>query len=371
KIIRASSGRKDAAESLMKKFPLDEIQTDAILDLALYRISQLEIEHIREELKEKRAEAARIEKLLKSKTQMWKLVQSELEAVADKFGDKRRSDFGTTDEIAEFDPSAYIVRENTNVVVTADGWIKRVNSLTSIAKTRVRDGDSVLSVIPGSTLDNAVFFSSDGTAFTVPFDQIPVSSGYGEPLAKHVRLGDGVTVISAITTDPRFVEAVEDDSKHWGPLLLIATKHGQVMTIPFHLFRSPSTKAGRRYCRLRKGDEVIYCRLIEEAQTMFLASAKSRVLHFSLEEIPLLTNAGIGVRGIKLDAGDRVLGAVQLSRPSDCLRVINNNGKELVFGQQKYQVTSRGGRGILTSKRNSFDQIIQPDIELVDWSTME
>ncbi len=371
KIIRASSGKKDAAAKLMKKFKLDDLQTDAILELALYRISQLEIEGIRTELKEKKAEAARIEKLLKSKTQMWKLIRTELEEVAAEFGDKRRSDFGSADEITEFDPSAYIVKENTNVVVTTEGWVKRVNSLQSVSKTRVREGDSVLDVLPGSTLHSAVFFSSDGVAFTIPMDQLPVSSGYGEPLTKHAKLADGARVISAITTDPRFVEAVDDDSAEWGPLLLIGTRNGQTLTIPFHSFRQPSTKSGRKYCRLRPGDEVMYCELITEAETVFFAFANARVLHFSIAEIPMLTSAGKGVRGIKLDADDHVLGIVQLTRPSDCLRVINTNDKELVFGQQKYQVTSRGGRGVLTSKRTGFTRVIQPEIELVDWSEME
>ncbi|GAB5440589.1 MAG: DNA topoisomerase IV subunit A [Fuerstiella sp.] len=371
KIIRASSGKKDAAEKLMKKFPLDDVQTDAILELALYRISQLEIEGIRTELKEKKTEAARIEKLLKSKTQMWKLIRTELEEVAAEYGDKRRSDFGSTDEIAEFDPSAYIVRENTNVVVTADGWVKRVNSLQSVSKTRVREGDSVRAVVPGSTVDNAVFFSSDGVAFTIPIDQLPVSSGYGEPLAKHARLADGARIVAALTTDSRFVEAVPDDSDEWGPLLLVGTKRGQVLTIPYHSFRTPSTKAGRKYCRLRAGDAVVYCDLITDAQTVFFASANARVIHFSLDEVPMLTSAGKGVRAIKLEWEDEVLGVVQLSRPSDCLRVVNSNGKELSFGQQKYQVTSRGGRGVLTSKRTSFEQVLQPEIQLVDWSEME
>jgi DNA gyrase subunit A len=371
KIIRASKGKKDAAEKLMEKFPLDAIQTDAILELALYKLSQLEIEHILVELKEKRAEARRIERLLKSPKSLWALIKTELEAVASEFGDKRRSAFGSSREITEFDPQAYIVRENTNVVVTREAWIKRVNQLASVERTRVREGDSVLAVEPGSTLDNVVMFSSDGVAFTIPIEQIPVSSGHGEPVAKHVRLNDGATIVSVLTTDARFVEAVDDDSEEWGPLLLVATKHGQVLTIPFHGFRMPSTRAGRKFCRLRKGDQVVDCQLIKDAETCMMASATARVVHFALDDIPMLTNAGKGVRGIKVDDKDQVLGIVQLARPSDCLRVKNTSDKLLSFGQQKYQVTSRGGRGVQTSKRIGFVEVIRPEIELVDWSTME
>jgi DNA gyrase subunit A len=302
---------------------------------------------------------------------MWNLVETELEEVAGQFGDRRKSNFGSADEITEFDPQAYIVRENTNVVVTREGWIKRVNQLASVSRTRVREGDSVLAVVPGSTLDNVVMFSSDGVVFTLPIDQIPVSSGYGEPVAKHIRLSDGATIVSVLTTDARFVEAVDDDSDDWGLLLLAATKQGQVLTIPFHGFRTASTKAGRKFCRLRKGDEVVDCQLITDAETCMMASANARVVHFALDDIPMLTNAGKGVRGIKVDEKDQVLGIVQLARPSDCLRVMNTSGKLVSFGQQKYQVTSRGGRGVQTSKRIGFVEVIRPEIKLVDWSTME
>lgn len=189
KIIRASSGKKDAAAKLMAEFPLDELQTDAILELQLYRISKLEIGRIREELSEKQAEAARIEATLKSRTKMWKLITTELEQVATDFADGRRSELGSAEEVVEYDPQAYIVRENTNVVVTKDGWIKRVGQLSSVSRTRVREGDTVLTVVPGSTLDHVVFCCSDGVAYTLPIDQIPVSSGYGEPLAKREDAG--------------------------------------------------------------------------------------------------------------------------------------------------------------------------------------
>jgi DNA gyrase subunit A len=370
KIIRASNGKADAAQRLMAEFPLDEIQTDAVLDLALYRISKLEIGRIREELEQKEAEAAGIEAILKSKTRMWKLITTELEQVATAHGDERRSELGSAGEVVEFDPQAYIVRENTNVVVTRDGWIKRVGQLSSVSKTRVREGDSVRAVVPGSTLDNAVFFCSDGVAYTLPIDQLPVSSGYGEPLAKRVRLQDGVSVVTALTTDPRFVPPLEEARGKVGLTLLIATRAGLVMQLPYESFRTPSTKAGRRYCRLGKGDQVAGVELVTGAKTLFLATRRARILHFPIKDIPLLGGPGKGVRGIKLEAGDEVLGFVQMSRPGDVLRVRNDNDSILSFGQTKYQVTSRGGRGVRTSSRTGFAELIQPEIELVDWSEM-
>lgn len=374
RIIRKSTGKQDACVKLMKAFPLDEIQTIAILDLALYRISSLEINSIREELKEKEAAATKIRNILKSDTKLWKVVQKELKEVGDEFDDKRRTGLGSSEEVTEFDASAYIVRENTNIVVTQDGWLKRVGRLAKVGSTRVRDGDKVLDVLPASTLDSVVFFSSDGVAFTLPVDQIPASSGYGHPLSKYARMSDGAQIIAAVTTDERFTyidEKVKGNPTPW-PYMLIVTAMGQVMQVSFTTYRQQSTKAGRKYCRLRKGDRVVYVKMIEEeAETMFIASKKARITHIAISDVPLLTNPGIGVKGLKVEADDEAIGAVQLSRPGDCLRVINAKGKTLSFGQMKYGVTNRGGKGIKTSHRTGFDQIIRPDIQLVDWAEIE
>ena len=142
------------------------------------------------------------------------------------------------------------------------------------------------------------------------------------------------------------------------------------MQLPFESFRTPSTKSGRKYCRLGKTDHVVCVQLVTEAETMFMASRKARILHFAIEEVPVLGGAGKGVRGIKLEAGDELLGVVQLSRPSDTLRVRNDNDSVLSFGQTKYQVTSRGGRGVKTSSRTGFAELIHPEIQVVDWSEL-
>ena len=167
--------------------------------MMLYRISKLEIDDIRKELTEKQAEAERLRKLLKSEARLWGVVRTELEELLTQFPDKRKTSIGSSEEITEFDAAAYIVKENANVVLTREGWIKRVGRLAKVEGTRVREGDSVLDVVPGSTLDTVVFFASDGIAYTLPIDQVPASSGYGEPISKHVKLQDGVSIVAAIT----------------------------------------------------------------------------------------------------------------------------------------------------------------------------
>lgn len=374
KIIRNSSGKRDAADKLMKAFPLDEEQTMVILELQLYRISQLEINTILEELGQKQTEADKIRKLLASEKKLWNVVQVELEDLAAQFPDKRRTTIGSSEEIVEFDAAAYIVKENTNVVLTRDGWVKRVGRLQSVETTRVREGDAVLDVIPGSTADSVVLFASDGIAYTLAISDIPVSSGYGEPISKHVKIGDGVGIIAALTTDARFTPADEESGSELppSPYFLALTLHGQIMRLPLSPFRLPSTKSGRKYCRLVEGDRVVWVELVRDATSLFIATTQARVTHFAISDVPILSGAGKGVRGIKLsDPKDNVLGAAQMARPSDCLRVKTSHDKVLVFGQMKYEIAARGGKGIRAAQRSTFTEILRPDIVLVDWATIE
>jgi DNA gyrase subunit A len=373
KIIRKSNGKQDASQKLQRAFPLDEEQANAVLELQLYRISQLEIGRIREELDEKKAEAERIRAILKSERKLWGVVRQELNELGTQFGTPRRTAIGNADEITEFDPQAYILKENTNVVVSADGWIRRVGRTSGIDKLRVRDGDAVLAVVPASTLDHVVFFCSDGTAYTLPVSEIPASTGYGEPLAKHAKLRDGANVVGAITTDGRFTpEDVVKKNAPPSPYLFVATSNGQVLRISFSTFRQPSTKAGRRYCRVGKGDRVVHVEFVENKDTLFLISKRARLIHFSVTDVPILSGPGKGVRGLKLtESGDEVLGARRLTRPGDTLKVINEHHRELAFGQHKYTVTSRGGKGVKTSQRTGIRSIVPAEITLVDWEGVE
>ncbi len=374
KIIRNSDGKQDAAAKLMKEFSqLDEIQTMAILEMQLYRISKLEIDDILKELEEKQAEAERLRKLLKSETRLWGVVRTEFEELLTQFPDKRRTSIGSSEEITEFDAAAYIVKENTNVVLTREGWIKRVGRLAKAEGTRVREGDSVLDVVPGSTLDTVVFFASDGIAYTLPIDQVPASSGYGEPISKHVRLQDGVSIVAAISTDARFTpeDQQKKDDPAPQPYLFVVTSFGNVLRLPLSPFRTASNKNGRKFSRLVSGDRVVSVQLIRDAETVFLVTRKARLIHFKLEDVPVLSGAGKGVRGIKVEPTDGVLGFKFLTRPSDTLQVRTNADKTMTFGQMKYSVTGRGGRGIRTSHRSEYTEIIHEPIQLIDWAAIE
>ncbi len=373
KMIRDSDGKADAAAKLMKAFKLDEPQAEAILDAQLYRIAQMETKKILDELEEKQDEAARIEGILRSEKKLWGIIKNELTGLAEKFGDRRRTRIVSGEDTPEFDPEAYIVRENTNVVLTRDGWIKRVGRLAAVESTRVREGDEVIAVVPGSTLDHVIFFADDGAAYTMRINEVPASSGYGEPVAKFFRLGDQVHILAAVTTDPRFTppDQPPTNGEPPGPYLLVVTAQGQTLRAPLAPFRTASNKLGRRYVRLNEGDKVVMATVLRDEETIYLASASGHVIHFRVEDINILSGAGKGVMGIKLEKGDACLGGALMSGRFDKFVLETSGGKTMEFGRAKYEVTSRGGKGFEAVKRTTFVRVVSPPIELVDWDQVE
>ncbi|HEV3260835.1 MAG TPA: DNA topoisomerase IV subunit A [Gemmataceae bacterium] len=374
RLIRDSDGKQDAAGKLMKTFKLDEVQADAILDAQLYRLAQLEIKKILDELKDKEAEATRIEAILRSDKKLWGVVKDELNQVGEKYADRRRTRMASAEDLPDFDPEAYIVRENTNVVLTRDGWVKRVGRLAAVESTRVREGDEVIAVVPGSTLDHVVFFADDGAAYTMRINEVPASSGYGEPVAKFFRLGDQVRLINAATTDERFTppdEPAKKNGEPGGPYLLVVTAQGQTLRTPLTPFRTASNKLGRRYVRLNEGDRVVMATVLRDEETIYLASASGHVIHFRIDDINVLSGAGKGVMGIKLEGGDICLGGALMSGRFDKMVLETSGGKTMEFGRAKYDVTSRGGKGFEAVKRTNFVRVVPPPIELVDWDQVE
>jgi DNA gyrase subunit A len=373
KMIRESEGKADAAEKLIRAFKLDAIQADAILDSQLYKIAQLEIQKILDELRDKTRQAEKIEAILRSKAKLWDTVKDELGKIAEEHGGRRRTRIGSSDDMLDFDPEAYIVRENTNVVVTRDGWIKRVGRLASIETTRVREGDAVLAVVPGSTLDHVVFFADDGAAFTMRLTDVPATTGYGDPLTKFFKLDDQVRIVAAASTDTRFMPAEVKGKKDEppGPYLLTVTQQGMTLRTPFAPFRIASTKVGRRYAKLNEGDRVVMATVLTgEEESILLASADGRVLHFAIDEINVLAGVGKGVIGIKLADEDKCLGGLLITKKSQALQIETSGGKTMEF-TGRYEIVARGGRGFEAVKRTSFVRIVPPPIELVDWEQIE
>ncbi|MBA4065932.1 MAG: DNA topoisomerase [Isosphaera sp.] len=372
KLIRESTGKPDAADKLKANFKLDDDQVGAILDAQLYKIAQMEIRKILDELAEKKAEALRIEGLLKSEKKLWGVVRGELEALAEQFPERRKTRMASDEDVLTFDAEAYIVRENTNVVLTRDGNLKRVGRLQSVESTRVKEGDEVVAVVPASTLDHVVFFADDGTAYTMRANEVPATAGYGEPVTKYFKFADGVRVVAAVTTDPRFTPPDQPERRGTpgGPYILVATTAGNVLRIPLAGFRAESTKAGRRFVKLDPGDKVVMARLVGDETGVMLASAGGHLIHFPVDEVAVLSGAGKGVIGIKLD-DDVCVGGTLVGGRFDKLFVETETGGQREFGPGAVKSQRRGGKGDRPFVRTRFTRVAPDPIALVNWDEVD
>ena len=205
RIIRKSDGKADSAEKIMARFKLDADQTDAILELKIYRLARLEILIIRQELEEKRKRARQIGALLKDEDSRWKLVRTELEEISTKYGDKRRTVINSDESEQEFTADDFIVEEDNVVIISRDGWVKRQKEVKDLSTSRLREGDAVLAAFAGSTRASCVFFSNFGGAYSCRIIDVPASTGYGEPIQKQFKLKDGEKIVGAMSLDPRAI----------------------------------------------------------------------------------------------------------------------------------------------------------------------
>jgi len=259
------------------------------------------------------------------------------------------------------------------VVLTRDGWIKRVGRLAAVESTRVREGDQVIAVVPGSTLDHVVFFTDDGTAYTMRINEVPASSGYGEPITKFFRLGDGVKVVAAVSTDSRFTPADEKAKGEvpGGPYLLVAASSGNVLRTPLSAFRLESTKVGRRFAKVDESDKIVMVQLVGEQTSVMLASRGGHIIQFSVDDVNILAGAGRGVKGIDLDDGDSCVGGVLVGGRFDKLVVETESGKTQEFGRVAIKLQNRGGQGAKPGARTKFTTVLPSQIELVNWDEVE
>jgi DNA gyrase subunit A len=356
RIIRKSEGKADAAQKLIKRFELSEEQTDAILELKLYKLARLEIQIILEELKAKKAEAKEIEGILKDKRKLWRIIRTELEEIGKKFADKRRSKIGGAGgEDVEFDAEAFIVDEEVTVILSRDGWLKRVREIKDLSATRLRDGDAVLAAVKASTKDPLAIFSNLGSCYVLRVVDVPASTGYGEPVQKLFNFRDGERVVAAM--------AVSETAHAKGTKAVGVTKNGYGFRFDLDPHREFSTRAGRKYARVGEGDELVGVQPVAEKDILCVVTANAKALLCKAEEAPELANPGRGVTIIKVADDDAVLGfGLGGPKVNDVIIAETESGKKLPVGPGRYSVTGRGGKGHALAKRMKIVSVAPPPL---------
>ena len=365
KIIRASKNRADASQRLRHRFRIDELQADAVLDIKLYRLAQLEIDAILAELAEKEKRAAELRALLANESGRWTRVRKELLALKKEYADERRTTIAGPDAAVSYSAEDYIIKEDVYVIVTKDGWVKRQRSYTDLGAIRVREGDRVLYALAASTRATIAFFTSAGRCYSVRADDLIQTTGYGEPVQKYFDFKDKETVVGVVSLDNRVLPpgipevdgvpqpdlfqgdgAPTGDDVVAGPYVVAVSSDGLAVRFETSAFGEPSNKNGRVYMRLRGSERVVGAEIAAGSENACLASRQGRALIFPVTQVPVFKSAAKGVIAMRLAGpGDRVLGLAVSDAARRGLEVETSRGRTEIVRTTKFEVSNRGNKG--------------------------
>ena len=404
-IIRASDGKPDASPKLMTRFALSFEQADSILETKLYRLGKLEIADILKELEARRGRAAEIQDLLDDESALWKMIRKEIREIGRAYGDDRRTKLleGPL-PTAEYREEDYIIDEDSWVIVTREGWIKRQKSFADVPSIRVRDNDTVGWVYRSRARQTLTLFTDRGTAYTLRVNDIPLTTGHGDPIQKGFAFDDNEHLVGVICHDPRCLPDIKHAPPPQQPLQAVLieeiaasgtngtnghvasslppppygialTAGGKVLRFSLAALASVSTRKGRVVVRLDpaiQDDRVVGVEASDGTENVCLATRSARVLIFPVAEANVVSGAARGVTAVKLESKDRVIGFALADRKREGLTVRTSRGATQIVRATKYPVTARGGRGYAILQRGSLDAIVQdeaspvPPVEQVD-----
>ncbi len=373
KIIRSSMDRKDADQRLRHRFGLSDTQSEAILDARLYKLAQMEILAIRKELEKARERAAEITRLLEDEPARWMMVRGELGEIKEAHGSPRRTEIsGPADEAYEYSSEDFIVDEDTYVMVTREGWIKRQRSYADVESIRIREGDELGWVLAGRTRNTVVLFTNYGRAYTVRLDQVPSTTGHGVPLQKLFGFSDKERVVGVISCDRRILPKVVPDPElfpegaslpEYGYLVAFS-RQGLVLRLALDAFAEPSVKSGRLFMRLKENDEALVVQPAGGKEHACVASKQGSALIFPVQQVPFTRGAARGVMAMRLAKEDVLLGATLATQAREGLTVETNRGRKEIVRTTKYQVTNRGNRGRPIIRQGFLARIVSDPVEV-------
>ena len=346
-LIRKAVDPPTAKAGLVKKYGLSEIQAQAILDMRLQRLTNLEREKILEEHKATVALIARLKQILTSEHEVRAIITEEMQEVKKTFGDARRTEI--VDETTEISIEDMIVEEDMAVTISNEGYIKRNPVSLYRAQRRggkgkigatTRDEDFVEHLFVASTHSYILFFTTTGKVYWIKVHEVPQ--------AGRAARGKAIVNLLSLREDEKISAFLPVREFQESRFVLFATKHGVVKKTELMAYAHPRP-SGIIAIGLDPGDEVIGVRLTDGQQEIILSTRAGQSIRFKEAEVRSMGRNAGGVKGITLDEGDEVVSIEILSAGASVLTV-SENGCGKRTDTAEYRVQSRGGKGIITMK---------------------
>ena len=342
KIIRSSYD--NAKENLMQRFGLDDVQAQAILDMRLKALQGLDREKLQTEYKELEEKIAYFLRILSDEGLVKSILKEELTAIADKFGDDRKTEIQDVED--ELDIEDLIEEEQCVFTLTENGYIKRTPVSEYAAQSKggmgkkgitTREEDTVVDVFTASTHDYILFFTDTGKVYRKKGYQIPESG----------KAAKGVNIVNIIQVETgERVQAMLHfrETGDEALYLFMTTRNGTVKRLEVSALKNLRNN-GIRALTLDEGDQLISVTETRGHDRMLIATHDGQAVCFDETDVRAMGRTAVGVRGIRLREGDYVIGAARADADKTVLSITENGyGKRTPI--EEYRITNRGGMGI-------------------------
>jgi DNA gyrase subunit A len=361
-LIRASADTEAARQGLMARFGLSEIQANAILEMRLARLTGLERRKIEEEYLEVIQLIERLRAILDSPAQVLQIIKDELAAVREKFGDERRTEIIAA--TGELDVEDLIAEEDMVITISHAGYIKRLPVTTYRSQRRggrgitgagTRDEDFIEHLFIASTHSYILVFTDRGRVHWLKVHELP----QGGRTAK----GKSIANLVDVTSSERVAAVLpvkEFDPAHF---IMMCTARGTVKKTPLDSYSNPR-RGGIVAIGIEDGDTLIDAILTDGAQEIIISKRDGQAIRFPETDVRPMGRTAHGVRGVRLETDDAVVGMLAVKREASLL-VATENG----FGKRtpisEYRVTGRGGKGIISIQTNERNGAVVAALEVM------
>ena len=345
KIIRESADDDEAKAGLMSNFALSEVQSQAILDMRLKRLTGLEKSKIEEEIAELEKLVKELEEILASEEKILEVIKTEMLEIKDKYADERRTHIDMT-AIDYIEDESLIPVENVVITLTNKGYIKRLSVDTY--KTQNRGGmgvkgmatneeDFVEHLINATSHDYILMFTNMGKVYRIKGYEIP----------EYSRQSKGLPIINLLSLDKdekvTSLLKISNDDEY--KCLVFATKNGLIKRTDISEFDSIRTN-GKKFITLKDNDELVSVKKTTGNDEILMASSNGRMVRFNESTVRIMGRSASGVRGINLDGG--ILVGMEIVEPNEYVLVITEKGYGKKTPVDEYRITNRGGKGVKT-----------------------
>ena len=363
-IIRGSKDPIQAKEGLMNGFDLSEIQSQAILDMRLQRLTGLEVDKVVTEYKEVIKIISKLKGVLGSKAQRMDIIKQELLEIRNQFGDERRTEI--VDVVTDFSMEDMIAEEDVVITITHNGYIKRTPVTTYRSQRRggrgvqgagSREEDFVQHLFIANTHNYMLFFTDRGKCYWLKVYDIPQGG----------RAARGRAVVNLVGCEPgekveAFVSVKEFDDEHF---IVMATKKGIIKKTALSAYGNPR-KGGIYAIEIRDDDRLIEARITDGENDILIGTREGKSIRFSEGDIRSTGRKTMGVRGIALSSkSDFVVGMLVVKREGTIL-VATEKGYGKRTDVIQYRTQKRGGKGVMTMRTTDKTGKMVSIMEVVD-----